>query len=61
MSKEQKLPETPATTKIHILAPCHDKTDRSVKFAVGDEIELETERAEAAIAAGLAELATPGL
>jgi len=70
MSKEQELPkttetpetpETPGTIKIRVLTPTHDKTNPSVEFAVGDELELETERAEAAIAAGLAERVTPGI
>jgi hypothetical protein len=53
MSKEQKV-------KVVVLKPCHDKITKE-RFTVGAEIELDQERADAAVEAGLVEVATPGI
>ncbi len=53
MSKEKP------TTKIVMLVACRDKTDNKIRFDVDAVVELETERAEAAVAAGYAKPAEP--
>lgn len=56
--KEEELKQEPV--KITILKPCHNKETKE-RYEAGDEVELDAERAEAAVAAGLAELATEGI
>jgi hypothetical protein len=53
MSKEKEL------VKVVTLVACRDKNDNKTRYEAGAEVELEKDRAEAAIAAGYAELAEP--
>ncbi len=57
MSKEQK----DELVKIKVLKECPDNTDRTKRFEEGQEIEVSKERADAAIAKGLAELVEEGI
>ncbi len=53
MSKEKQ-----ELVKIAVLKPCRDK-DTKARYEVGAEVELSQERADAAVAAGLAEIVVP--
>ena len=57
MSKEQK----DELVKIKVLKRCPDNTDRSKYFEADQEIEVSKERADAAVAKGLAEIVEEGI
>ena len=46
-------------TKIKVLVPFRDKTDESVIFEVGNELDFEKARAEDVVTRGLAEYVLP--
>lgn len=47
--------------KVITLVACRDKNDNTVRYEAGAEVELEKERAEAAVEAGHAEYPEPAI
>jgi hypothetical protein len=61
MSEKKETQETQELVKVKVLKRCHDINDETKKYAVGEEIEIDSERAEAGEAAGLLEIVTQAI